>query len=449
MFRHIFRSDPQPIASMLRPPFPPAPGSGAVSLALTRADACCAPDDAVSTPESAIPRRVRLTDLDPHLHCSVIGTCLGTAELRQLMARFVAVAGTSDLDVHHEAVQLAAEGGEVAKALQKALDRKHDAALHRFGRVRDEDALLAQWIESLQQGDVPGAYWALLTHRSTTAALRQRVFGDVHMLSHLVGAANRADIRRLVALEDENAQLQERLERQQQRSQNQLEERERSEARLQDLTDALARLQEQVQQQARLPASNPSADADRLAGAGALQAERRERAEAAAAEAIAEVGALRAEVARLAQRGDEMARELAAAETQLRDRRDTEPGEGTASPLRGRRILYVGGRPGSTTVIRDIVVRRGGEFQRHDGGLEERKGMLDAAVAWAQLVVFPVDCIDHDSAIRLKRACLRLGTAFRPLRTANVATFAAMIAELEAENAVAGDCAAPICRRTG
>jgi Uncharacterized protein conserved in bacteria (DUF2325) len=435
---------------MLRPPFPPAPGSGAVSLALTRADACCARDDAVPAPGSAIPRRVRLTDLDPHLHCSVIGTCLGTAELRQLMARFVEVAGTSDLDVHHEAVQLAARGGEVAKALHKALDRKHDAALHRFGRVRDEDALLAQWVESLQQGDVPGAYWALLTHRSTTAALRQRMFGDVHMLSHLVGAANRADIRRLVALEDENAQLQERLERQQQRSQNQLEERQRSEARLQELGDALARLQaqvqEQVQEKARLPASNPSGDADRLAGALALQAERRERAGAAAAEAIAEAGALRAEVARLAQRGDEMACELAAAETQLRDRRDAEQDEGAGSPLHGRRILYVGGRPGSTTVIRDIVVRRGGEFQRHDGGLEERKGMLDAAVAWAQLVVFPVDCIDHDSAIRLKRACHRLGTAFRPLRTANVATFAAMIAELEAESAAD---VAPICRRTG
>lgn len=422
-----------------------------MSQALTRADACCARGDeppALRPVETTIPRRIRLTDLDPLLHCSVIGTCLGTAELRQLMARFVAVAGSSDLDVHHEAVQLAAQGGEVAKALQKALDRKHDAALHRFGRVRDEDALLEKWVDALQQGDVPGAYWALLTHRSTTPALRQRVFGDVHMLSHLVGAANRADIRRLVALEDENAQLRERLERQQQRTQNLVEERERSEGRLQDLGSALARLQAQLQehQQARPASSSPADDADRMAGPVALQAERRERAEAAAAEAIAEAGALRAEVARLAQRGDEMARELAAAETQLRDRRDGEPGEGPGNPLRGRRILYVGGRPGSTTVIRDIVVRRGGEFQRHDGGLEERKGMLDAAVAWAQLVVFPVDCIDHDSAIRLKRACLRLGTALRPLRTANVATFAAMIADLEAEHAADG---APICRRTG
>ena len=40
-------------------------------------------------------------------------------------------------------------------------------------------------------------------------------FGEVHMLSHLVGAANRADIRRLCQLEQENAELRERLDRQQ------------------------------------------------------------------------------------------------------------------------------------------------------------------------------------------------------------------------------------------
>ena len=37
------------------------------------------------------------------------------------------------------------------------------------------------------------------------------------MLSHLVGAANRADIRRLAALEEENAALRDKVERQQQR----------------------------------------------------------------------------------------------------------------------------------------------------------------------------------------------------------------------------------------
>src|SRR5215468_4402580 len=41
----------------------------------------------------------------------------------------------------------------------------------------------------------------------------RKAFGDVHMLSHMVGAANRADIRRLCRLEEENAALSASLSR--------------------------------------------------------------------------------------------------------------------------------------------------------------------------------------------------------------------------------------------
>ena len=44
---------------------------------------------------------------------------------------------------------------------------------------------------------MPGPYWALMTHPRSTPALMVRAFGEVHMLSHLAGATNRADIRRL------------------------------------------------------------------------------------------------------------------------------------------------------------------------------------------------------------------------------------------------------------
>jgi hypothetical protein len=73
------------------------------------------------------------------------------------------------------------------------------------------------------------------------------------------------------------------------------------------------------------------------------------------------------------------------------------------------------------------VLRHGGDFQRHDGGFEDRKGLLASAVTGADLVVFPVDCIDHDSATMLKRVCLRQGIAYIPMRSASVASFAAAL----------------------
>ena len=51
-----------------------------------------------------------------------------------------------------------------------------------------EDAV-TKLMEALEHGEIAGPYWALLTHPVTDNRLVQQVFGDVHMLSHQVGAA--------------------------------------------------------------------------------------------------------------------------------------------------------------------------------------------------------------------------------------------------------------------
>src|SRR5262249_52352754 len=80
---------------------------------------------------------------------------------------------------------------------------------------KEASALALLWDEAVKRGDIPGAYWAVLSHPLATDAIMRKAFGDVHMLSHMIGAANRADIRRLCQLEEENAALSARLEAQQ------------------------------------------------------------------------------------------------------------------------------------------------------------------------------------------------------------------------------------------
>ena len=108
------------------------------------------------------------------------------------------------------------------------------------------------------------------------------------------------------------------------------------------------------------------------------------------------------------------------------------PAVESLSILRHKRVVYVGGRPGSNRAIRRIVETAGGEMTLHDGGIEDRKGLLAAALPGANLVVFPVDCIDHDSMNLLKRMCERHQIAYYPLRTASVASFVELIGRLDA-----------------
>ncbi|MCY1298526.1 hypothetical protein D9M69_489800 [compost metagenome] len=44
-------------------------------------------------------------------------------------------------------------------------------------------------------------------------------------------------------------------------------------------------------------------------------------------------------------------------------------------------------------------------------------------VAGADVVVFPVDCVDHDSVSMLKRVCQQQGVDYHPVRSASVASF--------------------------
>ncbi len=149
-----------------------------------------------------VPARKKLWEHDDY-QCPILGTCLSMAELRKL-ARKLDLSlppGASDYDVHVQFVRLARREGPVAQYLNKYLDRKYRKDVRAFHKIGDQTALEALWRLSVKAGDVPGPFWALMSHPGVSGPLLTRVFGEVHMLSHLMGAANRADLKRLTGLE--------------------------------------------------------------------------------------------------------------------------------------------------------------------------------------------------------------------------------------------------------
>jgi len=396
----------------------------------TADEICCGPSGADLTHAK---RRTRLSDLDAHLHCSIIGTCLSTHELRKLVPKFAPLdpQRASDLEIHHAAVEFAIHGGAGRKALQKLLDTRYAGAVRRFAAARDADALLALWKEALASGDIPPAYWALMTHPCATMEVRQTAFGELHMLSHLVGAANRADLRRLVALEAERAELYAKIERQQTRLQRMSAERDAArDALAQHLSQPAAPAAERHEDLEAEVAALREALAARDARL-ALHTSRREAAEQRAAADEATMRALRAQLDDAGALIDALRAEARAVEEAMQQDDDTGR-VALRDALKGRRIVYVGGRPSSNHALKRWVTSAGGELTVHDGGIEDRKGLLAAALAGADLAVFPVDCVDHDSMNTLKRVCDRHQVAYHPLRSASVASFVELMSRLYA-----------------
>ena len=374
------------------------------------------------------PGRRKLWDFATYLHCSIIGTCLPTAELRRILVKLGRDDWTtaSEHDLHASAVLIAAQRHEGAKLLHKALDRRYRVSINQFDRAKTPEEVRAVWKDAVQRGDIPGAYWATLTHPATNNALLREIFGDVHMLSHLVGAANRADIRRLRQLEEANIELEAKIGRQQQQLRDAVVSRE---AAIRDLRQAL---EERIWRDGH-SAAKCSTDQDttiwmdlvadlkrRLAAA----ASRCERLEIKVEELRAGLVAERNARAVSDRQNRELRQEIEAIEASLSSIGDTnEPPQ----RLPNLTLLYVGGRQAQIAHLRILAERAGATFLHHDGGIEERNGLLQGYISRADAVLFPVDCVSHAAMSLLKRLCRQSGKPFLPLRSAGLAPFCAAL----------------------
>jgi hypothetical protein len=351
---------------------------------------------------------------------------LTAPELRRFFIRFGddGARTASDHDLHGRGVVAGSRRDDGGKLLNKHLDKRHEAAIRRFAKAETAAQLLALWKQALEHGEIAGPYWALLTHPVTDNRLVQEVFGDVHMLSHQVGAAARLDIARLRRLEAKLSERDDKIARQQARLAASAAERvlmretiERFEARLTEFETspsvvapseadptALEKLQRKL--------TYENARTTSLELKLAANEEKRARAEAESRDAVA--------VANLARR------ELAALEAALEPTDKARPGE-FGEALRGARILYVGGRPKLIERLKAFVAVRGGALIAHDGGVDDSLALLSGLVSQADVVCFPVDCISHAAADKIKKLCQRLAKRWAPLRSASLASFASAI----------------------
>jgi len=378
-------------------------------------------------------RRAKIWDLAPNLHCSIIGTCLSTAELRRVLTK-AGVAGhdASDHALHSEGVRLAEQRSGAAKLLHKALDERHRLAIRQFERASTEGELSALWRAAKERGDIPGAYWAVLTHPAASDSLIAAAFGDVHMLSHLVGAANRADIRRLRELEADKAGLEAKVLRQQEQLRDAVVSRD---AKIRELSGLVART---LAHEPIAPMSREADSAERATLARLVaDLERRLDGEARRRRLLEErLAACRRDLLRerdlrigAERRHAILVQELEAIEAGITGSAASGPAERTACApeIRGLTILYVGGRPSQVAEARAMIERSGALLLRHDGGVEDNPALLPALIGRANAVVFPVDCVSHAAVSTVKRLCRQADRPYLPLRSGGLGSFLAAL----------------------
>ncbi|MGM9486730.1 DUF2325 domain-containing protein [Ideonella sp. YS5] len=359
-------------------------------------------------------RRRRLWELSRHAHCPVVGVCLPMAALRRLVDKVLGGKTlATDYDLHCGINNECRQRGRIAEAVEKELDRRYAPTLRQARSLKSTDALAAWWREQTGGRDVPGALWATLSHPRCDVVLEETVLSDIHMIQHQCGAADRADLARLDALQQENEVLARELGAAQRRwtqqsadharlAEAQSAQLLRLRAELLGRDTLIASLQEDL---AALEASVPALRArDELTRQVASQIERLQDLERALLRT-------RHELERERQRANEAVQAVEALRSQA-GRPTSSEAPATTEPeeaLADRAVLCVGGRPASLPAYRRLVERVGGRFLHHDGGEEDKVTRLASTLDSADVVICQTGCISHDAYWRVKDHCKRTG----------------------------------------
>lgn len=368
-------------------------------------------------------QRLRIWDIAATFHCSIIGTCLTTGELRQVLIKAGQddARSASDHTLHGRGVRLAGQRDQAAKLLNKALDKRHETSVKRLPRQAGEEELRAIWRECFDRGDIAGPYWALMSHPASSPDLIREIFGEVHMLSHLVGSASRLDIARLTRLEADLEQERARGRRQETRLKVAADERTA-------LQQRIRRLEERVlQADAAAAALDRPVRSDRASRSGRLETEalRSDTLAQRLSDSEVKCSALQRELEQLQDLSHAILRENEALETTVASGLRTSARQVPAQPAGP--VLYVGGRRNLFDHLRAYAESRDIDLILHDGGMEDSTTLLPALVGQATTVLFPVDHISHAAAGILKRLCRAQGKSYLPLRSAGLASFLAAV----------------------
>ena len=379
-------------------------------------------------------RRRKLWELEDRAFCPVIGVCLPIPVLRRVVNKtFHGHNVDTDYALHSGAVGQCASRTPLAEGMQRELEQRYALAIRQAARVKTTEALGHWWNEASQK-DLAGPLWATLTHPRCNADLERQILGEVHMLQHQVGAAQRADLQRLQTLTDHNTTLTRELANAQQRISQLASE---GATRLKMLQDQVLQLRTEVitrdtrlaslqQQLSALEASVPDL-ACRTKQAADL------------AQQTKQIQALERALQQAQQDNERNSRviDIQAAELKrLAPQTDAALTDAASAPLKpvqleDRAVLCVGGRTASVPQYRDIIESVGARFAHHDGGEEESLTKLDTTLAAADLVICQTGCISHNAYWRVKDHCKRTGKQCLFVENPGTASLKRALSELQ------------------
>lgn len=374
-----------------------------------------------------ITNRTKLWQFDHIYHCAVIGTCLTIEEVKKLLKQLdFNCTGYSSYKLHCTIVTLIAHSDFRSKKVQSFLDKKFKPFIQKTKKLNANE-LKTEWKKALISGEFIGLFWASMTHPLTDAEMKKDFYGDMHMLSHLSGFSNRADLKRLHILEKERKDFNFQSHSLQSKYNKINEENccvkslaEQKNLQVKALIEEISSLKISNK---KLNSTNSKKQNQQLL----IQIEKLNNKIAFQEN---ELTKKQKNISQLGQLLTHAENQISINKTTLNEHRkettllhaELNQQKNQNCPLEkdglcGKCVLYVGGKANLIPYYRQLVETKSGVFLHHDGGSEKSTKDLPYFLKRADWVIFPSDCISHDAYWQIKQICKKQKKSYQYLNS--------------------------------
>lgn len=413
-----------------------------------------------SVKKSPTLRRKKLWEIPSGFHCSVIGTCFRRVELHKLARKKVFDLDMADGDfkMHSALVNAATIRSDKSRNLHRILEKKFRSTVLKFSKLSTEDELQELWKQSVEKGNIAGAYWALVTHPTIGSDLATAVYGEVHMMGHDFFGEYQRDCRLLENLQSSVIAYREVLGAERQRNFNEKSKLKNELAKLRVAEKDSRRLAEEngklKDRQKRYEGEFESTNlGEKEKEANGLRHQNNQlcdqlhrlRVELEDSQELcflaeSTITVLEEKQARLEREKQEMHQEILSLETALLTQtasscccpacEDCNTDRCPGPDLCGKTVLYVGGQHKMVPHYRQMVEKYNGRFAHHDGGKEVSRAILPKMLNNADAVLCPVDCVSHYACNCVKQICKRYQKPFIIMRSSGLSSLAKGLSEI-------------------
>jgi hypothetical protein len=302
-------------------------------------------------------------------------------------------------------------------------------------------SLRDEWKSVLNSGDLVGTFWAIVTHPETNFDMRRDIYGDIHMLSHLSGASNRVDLKRLNQIERELIQFTREVSFEQTKNYRLKNENLQLKKTINDLENAASDLKQQlsalqadnmmlVQLQNTKKYQTLNLQLEKLNRQINVQAREINNEQKNREESDYLVVQLKKQQLTNTSEISIYKEEVIYLQSLLNQQKKNDYCQFKKKNLCGQCILYVGGRKNLVPYYRELIEENAGVFLHHDGGQEKNTQDLSHLLSRADIVLFPSDCISHDAYWKIKRSCKKQHKPYEYLNSPGLCSLSSVLDKL-------------------